>query len=655
MARRKCAVCGSKQWRKEPTSGLITCSEGHVLQGYRNESRDVDELGPHALRKRTIKSGKKKRERRSRADPNLYHGDRARYHYFQCQQLILRMQIQNLITLWHLPPEFETVCRDIWALHLNLLPTPPPPEPYLFRQDMAGGISRAQPTPSRHYRNRGDKDTVAEDDAEEETSPTKPTSVNHDVGRSGKAAAADSDPGEDEEDDDESSSSSSSSSSDSEDDEEMETLRREAEASPSSSSEDEDDGKAKGGDEGAAVLGALGVQKTAPPRKRKSYDAYDAPVSTIAVLMLGCWTLRIPVMYMDFVRVIESYDLVYLDPVRLLPAALVRHLTKHTTQALSPHFAPQPLQIHTLVSRLARLTLRKYRIFTPEMNVAPLLWRAVRAFEGTPALYTLVKKVAKVVDVPLTLHHSLAPPLSRSKAKDPFRHKFDSVPVEVSLACTTIVVLKLVYGLDGSARIPTARKDPAFALPEIAALLSRIQQVTEEENTSMQGVLSASSDLTALDLQGDQLDDYLDFCEKALLPRNDRIADPPTVKEFFPFQRGLARDHRDVHSDAPTYEALPAITPSSTQKDDDAHARRPGHAYAVYSSSDILGTVPEDYEVVIERAAKWTGVGEELIHTVVETLERRLARWWDPRIARERNPNPRVKTKSSTTSLKSNR
>lgn len=30
--RRRCPICGSKQWHKEPSSGLITCSEGHVLQ-----------------------------------------------------------------------------------------------------------------------------------------------------------------------------------------------------------------------------------------------------------------------------------------------------------------------------------------------------------------------------------------------------------------------------------------------------------------------------------------------------------------------------------------------------------------------------------------------------------------------------------------------
>ena len=53
----------------------------------------------------------------------------------------------------------------------------------------------------------------------------------------------------------------------------------------------------------------------------------------------------------------------------------------------------------------------------------------------------------------------------------------------------------------------------------------------------------------------------------------------------------------------------------------------PGQAYAVYSATDILGTVPEDYEVIVRCAARWTGVDEEVVHSVVETLERRLVRW----------------------------
>lgn len=59
------------------------------------------------MRKRIIRTGRKKGVRQSRADPKLYHGERARFHYYQCLQLVLRKQIAALITLWDLPAEFE--------------------------------------------------------------------------------------------------------------------------------------------------------------------------------------------------------------------------------------------------------------------------------------------------------------------------------------------------------------------------------------------------------------------------------------------------------------------------------------------------------------------------------------------------------------------
>lgn len=117
------------------------------------------------------------------------------------------------------------------------------------------------------------------------------------------------------------------------------------------------------------------------------------------------------------------------------------------------------------------------------------------------------------------------------------------------------------------------------------------------------------------------------------------MADHPTVKEYFPLhQSTTAPTHRDALPASSAAQANPAATaalpgislPSSTQptntKSSTLHT---GQSYAVYSSSDILGTVPEDFEVIVLRAACWTGVDEEFIFSVVENLERRFVRWWN--------------------------
>ena len=113
---------------------------------------------------------------------------------------------------------------------------------------------------------------------------------------------------------------------------------------------------------------------------------------------------------------------------------------------------------------------QRYKVFTPDLNAAPVLWRAVRNLCGTrkpftflllessiglshPAtLYILAKKLARVLSVPLSLHRSLATHLKRTRKRDPNWHKHDDAIPEVALSALVIVVLKMVYGLDGKPR-----------------------------------------------------------------------------------------------------------------------------------------------------------------------------------------------------------
>jgi hypothetical protein len=53
----------------------------------------------------------------------------------------------------------------------------------------------------------------------------------------------------------------------------------------------------------------------------------------------------------------------------------------------------------------------------------------------------------------------------------------------------------------------------------------------------------------------------------------------------------------------------------------------PGESHKIYYAHDILGSVSEEYALVVERAARWCGVGDEVIYTVVERFERRFLRW----------------------------
>ncbi|KAF9464466.1 hypothetical protein BDZ94DRAFT_1161887 [Collybia nuda] len=596
--RRRCPTCGSRQWHKEPSSGLIACSEGHVLQNYRNEVIEAEEMGPHALRKRTLRSGRKKKEGTSRADPRLYHGARARFHYFECLQLILRKQIVALSQLWELPPEFEMVCRDLWALYLDLLPDPLPAEPHHFATEKnkeAGEDTNGSPEKNDPGRASTPKSRIS-------SSPKPP--AQDEEGE--EIVNTDDESGDDDEDDEEGT--------EGEDEELAALLQENSEVSSSSVSSSES-----------------GSESETDQKPKKGRYAYETPANTLSVLITAFWTLRIPVLARDLIRLIESYDLPYLDPIarRIIPESMVIHLTKHNIQALSPYRSPDTMTLHALASRLCKLLYSNYGIFTPEANAAPILWRVTeQALGGTPVLYSLIKDISRDLSIPLTLHHTLAPGLAQLRAGDPSGHNYDNIPPEVGFAAAGVVVLKMVYGLDGRKRVPRSADDPASALPNIEDYLRGLKELDVTDGLTKDAVFSSRSPMYVADLDEEMTDAYLDFCEKALVGGD---GDDVVLANYFPLEkaRGKDEDGGDLEGDERRQVSATEIGDTGL---------RPGEGHRIYNSRDVMGTMGVEYSRVLRRAAGWTGVEQEYLGGVVEKYERRLMRWWEKqqRLARER-------------------
>jgi RNA polymerase I-specific transcription initiation factor RRN7 len=141
------------------------------------------------------------------------------------------------------------VCKDVWALHLSLLPESVPAKP--------SGL------------------TQGTNDAKNETTLLG-VPENEEVERNEEEG------------------SSSSSSSDENDDPVLKALMRQNSESPSSSNSSEDEDL-----------------KPSPNKKeglsRKHLKRHEGPRSTISVLMVACWIMRIPVMYRDFVMSVRVH------------------------------------------------------------------------------------------------------------------------------------------------------------------------------------------------------------------------------------------------------------------------------------------------------------------------------------------------------------
>lgn len=150
------------------------------------------------------------------------------------------------------------MCRDIWSLHLSLLSSPVPAEPYYYAQEQGKDSQANMHSPIKQNEKAGNASEFRDSDEDEDRS---------DGGKS---------------------SSSSSSAHQTEEDPEMAELLRENSASGSS-----DDGEEA--QKGAAEKGA-----TRKSKKRLRRD--ESPAGNIAVLVYACWSLRIPVTYSDFLK-----------------------------------------------------------------------------------------------------------------------------------------------------------------------------------------------------------------------------------------------------------------------------------------------------------------------------------------------------------------
>lgn len=135
------------------------------------------------------------------------------------------------------------------------------------------------------------------------------------------------------------------------------------------------------------------------------------------------------------------------------------------------------------------------------------------------------------------------------------------------------------------------------------------------------------------ELRDEMIDDYLSFCERALLKPsgNDRQEDTILTNHF-----ALTSEHGKSITEShltsrqrPRFDATPLNY--STGGSEKQKILRPAESYVIYHARDIFGSVPEEMEVVIERGSSWTGVSDDYLGGVIEKFERRMVRWWKER------------------------
>lgn len=160
------------------------------------------------------------------------------------------------LSVWYIYLSSQTICRDLWAFHLNLIPSPPPAEPFHYTREQEG------------YQHE------PEEIGKRDRSQSRPENEGDAHSPDCAVPAPDGD---------------TSSSED-------ELLAPEIAVLLEENSEVSSSDEGSSGDEHRA----RDDMYTSP--KNLFVSRADRPENTIAVLVLACWTIRLPVVYMDFIK-----------------------------------------------------------------------------------------------------------------------------------------------------------------------------------------------------------------------------------------------------------------------------------------------------------------------------------------------------------------
>ncbi|WWC89856.1 uncharacterized protein L201_004784 [Kwoniella dendrophila CBS 6074] len=647
---RACDICGSRKWRKDKVTGNAVCEEGHVQQDYRSEVNDMEIGGPrHQLTRRKVANkGERRNKRREegRANPLFYHGLEAEYLRVQALQLLLRLQVQALSKLWSLPDAFEIIVRDLWAYQLSISILPSLPD--ILDQDQ----SQYGRSPSPFI--------ITKQSQPSQSLPLDVEMVNNEERKSDDSQTGSEDENEKGDYDEDS---------EKESDLDPEILEQIEGVSDKEENSDQD---------GNFDNGRIGIQSRKGKRKKKLRIS-----DTIFTLVMGLWILRIPVIGIDIENAINEMKIPYIDfyHTKYIPIEMKKHINRDVMISLSPLRSPSPSLIHRSCKDFARRLNKKYGIQIPEINVHPVIWRITSSLGGTPTTYNQVSRLLNVLDINLSLLEREINTFSRkirsksntnlrdlSDDDDHFHNAIaqdsleyyertllyqDVVAPELVIVSAWIIIMKIVYGLDGVPRETLLKSDPAIGLPR-----SKIW-IDELKNRMESGIFKGGrrnlerQDFTSMD--DDELDQLLNKAENVLL--GDR-AEPLDATPFplistskVPESMVQPNSWLNYHADSTTNNdnliSRRSIEPIHDQGINNTNNKSlplmPGEKILSFSANDPFLELPSDLELIVKCCSDLIGFSTEDVLIVVEHLEKKLEK------IRPRDERGRKKEKETST------
>ncbi|BGP50150.1 hypothetical protein JCM10450v2_006061 [Rhodotorula kratochvilovae] len=566
--RPRCTTCGSKRWHRDALSGAVVCDEGHLLQGFVQETTDTQE-GPSQHTQTSRRMRKNKRKKHREPSNAHFHGDRNRFLLFQCMQFILREQLRVVIDDLGWPVELEAVARDLWALLVASSGVKPTPVEAVRGTEPADSYSG--PRPGSRYNRDGRKKygprgvkrprvKKEEEDAapEEGAAPAQAADGQANGIELGEGASAHSSSSESESD----SSSYFSTSGEDADDERP----REGSASRASSpiSAPSSPTLPPQPPEDEAVFNIYTPPFRTPRREYRPPiidDPRDAPRMefTLLVIYLACITLRLPVFLSDIFRLADTHQIMYLDACRHIPRRMQRHLPKSSKDILSPKTVPH-LYSHnhslrrlredsaqTWLKRLVVMYRDDWNIEFPEANVPLLLGRACDMLALPPVVHALTLRLLTLLPQPFsfrlaTTFHTRPPAFFLPSAPPQKPHHWPrpgqrlngaqdwrSALPEVKVVSAVVMVARLLWSMDDEDGGEGAGASAFDVLPTAVWLDAAERLAALDKSGDVASLWSGE----ACDMTSNEIDTYLEWFEDRILSTEKSSSRFYDVARFF--------------------------------------------------------------------------------------------------------------------------
>ncbi|KAJ9123087.1 hypothetical protein QFC22_001277 [Naganishia vaughanmartiniae] len=567
----------------------------------------MDEPSQYALKKRTIRKNRQRtRQRREKGerDENQFRGPAKEYLKLELLQLLLRHQIKAVQEIWKVSSEIEVIARDVWLLVLSLypLPEPPkPPEPEQTQPDpfLATSNSRGSPLPgstsfpinlqySQSTRSHPgsalrkghlprsntlpDIQSMAKkfDDQLHLNKSTGDGRLNP-HGNSDKGTA-DTGSDDDSTEDDEKEQENDNYGVDKE-------LLDELSESSESSSTDEDERERER--ELARRTGPGRKSTSQHWRHGKNLGAHKVVTATVVlrILMISLWMMRVPVLLVDVMRLLQSLDV--------------------------------------------SMTVARPREYSRWHNFNSHMKKKKKALQNGRPLEHDDPQAASDEE-----EHDIQP---RSRRDLPNRRLAELCPVELRLASAIIVVLKLVYGLDGKPRQPASWDDIACEFPIASEWLHEIR--TRVEGGWFRRHTIDRQPIDFAYQSAEDVDKFLAQASKVLLGVPNRMADSQQVIDLFDYTSGpdVQLDEQDeiLHNWKAFHRGATPNTPPDQQSDDgeertgrdEGESLLSGHSYKMYDWKASEDDLPEELRLVVQAVAEVIGVSRSAVFKELYALE----------------------------------